>query len=116
MPELEFRGKEFVRNHHLTLPFRPLVPDAARSVGDADLDGSLIIHGDNLHALKAQLPRYAGKVDRIFIDSPYNSRQYERNYFAVGRVRHREHCCPHQLHEYAVCRVHDSDGGAGPDC
>jgi adenine-specific DNA-methyltransferase len=65
---LNFRGKEFVRNHHLTLPFRPLVPDAARSVGNADLDGSLIIHGDNRHALKALLPRYADKVDGIFLD------------------------------------------------
>ena len=73
MPELYFRGKEFVRNHHLTLPFRPLLPDAAKSVGDAALDGSLILHGDNLHALKALLPRYAGKVDCIFIDPPYNT-------------------------------------------
>jgi adenine-specific DNA-methyltransferase len=71
MPELDFCGKEFVRNHHLTLPFRPLVPDAARSVGDAALRTcSVIIHVDNLHALKALLPRYAGKVVCIFIDPP----------------------------------------------
>src|SRR5476649_896016 len=56
MPELDFRGKEFVRNHHLTLPFRPLVPDAEKSVGDAALDGSLIIHGDNLHARRRHAP------------------------------------------------------------
>lgn len=73
MPELDFKGKEFVRNHHLTVPFRPVVPDASKSVGEPDLDGNLIIHGDNLEALKSLLPRYAGKVDCIFIDPPYNT-------------------------------------------
>lgn len=71
--ELVFKGKEFVYNHHLTVPFRPLVPDAAKGVGDPALDGNLIIHGDNLHALKALLPTHAGKVDCIFIDPPYNT-------------------------------------------
>jgi len=32
MPELNFKGKEFVYNHHLSVPFRPLVPDASKSV------------------------------------------------------------------------------------
>lgn len=73
MPELQFKGKEFVYNHHLSVPFRPLVPDAAKSVGKPSLNGNLIIHGDNLHALKALLPMYAGKVDCIFIDPPYNT-------------------------------------------
>lgn len=71
--ELLFKGKEFVYNHHLTIPYRPLVPHVEKSIGDGDLDGNLIIHGDNLHALKALLPRYAGKVDCIFIDPPYNT-------------------------------------------
>ncbi|WP_263350312.1 site-specific DNA-methyltransferase [Acidicapsa acidisoli] len=73
MPELQFKGKEFVYNHHLTVPYRPLVPDAGKSVGEPSLLGNLIIHGDNLHALKALLPMYAGKVDCIFIDPPYNT-------------------------------------------
>jgi adenine-specific DNA-methyltransferase len=73
MPELSFKGKEFVYNHHLAVPHRPLVPDAAKGVGDTRLDGNLIIHGDNLHALKSLLPLYAGKVDCIFIDPPYNT-------------------------------------------
>src|SRR5258708_14991857 len=77
MPELVFKGKEFVYNHHLSVPFRSLVPNADRSVvanGEAPrLDGNLIIHGDNLHALKALLPMYAGKVDCVFIDPPYNT-------------------------------------------
>ncbi len=73
MPELSFKGKEFVFNHHLAVPHRPLVPDPARSVGEPRLDGNLVIHGDNLHALKSLLPMYAGKVDCIFIDPPYNT-------------------------------------------
>lgn len=73
LTELIFKGKEFVYNHHLAVPFRPLVPDAGKSIGEPRLDGNLIVHGDNLHALKALLPRYAGKVDCIFIDPPYNT-------------------------------------------
>ena len=73
MTELNFKGKEFVYNHHLSVPFRPLVMHADKGIGEASLDGNLIIHGDNLHALKALLPLYAGKVDCIFIDPPYNT-------------------------------------------
>ena len=73
MPEIVFKGKEYVYNHHLTVPYRPLVPDAAKGIGVPDLAGNLVIHGDNLHALKSLLPRYAGKVDLVFIDPPYNT-------------------------------------------
>lgn len=73
MPELNFKGKEFVYNHHLTVPFRPLEPHADKGIGQPAMDGNLIIHGDNLHALKALLPMYAGEVDCIFIDPPYNT-------------------------------------------
>jgi len=73
MTELSFKGKEFVYNHHLAVPFRPLVPDETKGIGPVALDGNLVIHGDNLHALKALLPLYAGKVDCIFIDPPYNT-------------------------------------------
>ncbi len=73
MPELNFKGKEFVYNHHLTVPFRPLLPQADKGIGTPALDGNLFIHGDNLHGLKALLPTHAGKVDCIFIDPPYNT-------------------------------------------
>jgi len=73
MPELLFKGKEFVFNHHLAVPHRPLEPDAGLSVGEPRLDGNLIVHGDNLHALKSLLPMYSGKIDCIFIDPPYNT-------------------------------------------
>ncbi len=82
MPELYFKGKEFVYNHHLTVPYRPLETQPDKSIlpplqgegrGGDGVNGNLIIHGDNLHALKALLPHYAGKVDCIFIDPPYNT-------------------------------------------
>lgn len=74
MPELHFKGKEFVYNHHLSVPYRPLVIHDDKSVGAThDLNGNLIIHGDNLHALKALLPLYASNVDCVFIDPPYNT-------------------------------------------
>ena len=42
-------------------------------MNSAGVDDNLIIHGDNLHALKALLPRYAGRVKCIYIDPPYNT-------------------------------------------
>lgn len=73
MPELNFKGKEFVYNHHLTVPFRPLEVHPDKSVGEPALDGNLIIHGDNLHGLKALMPTHAGMVDCVYIDPPYNT-------------------------------------------
>jgi adenine-specific DNA-methyltransferase len=77
MPTLEFKGKSFVYAHHLSVPFRELVVDDKKSLPakgqKPSLDDNLIIHGDNLHALKALLPVYAGKIDCIFIDPPYNT-------------------------------------------
>ena len=73
MPEIQFKGKEFVFNHHLSVPYRPLNPIKGKSIGNGHLNDNLIIQGDNLHALKALMPLYAGKVDCIFIDPPYNT-------------------------------------------
>jgi adenine-specific DNA-methyltransferase len=73
VPELLFKGKEFVYNHHLAIPYRPLIPHPEKSIGEPRLDGNLVIHGDNLLALKSLLPMYAGQVDCIFIDPPYNT-------------------------------------------
>ena len=73
MPMLEFKGKQHIYAHHLTVPYRPLLPDPARSCRSAGADDNLIVHGDNLHALKALLPRYAGRIKCIYIDPPYNT-------------------------------------------
>lgn len=42
------------------------------SYGDPDTE-NMIIHGDNLLALKALLPEYEGKVKCVYIDPPYNT-------------------------------------------
>ena len=73
MPTLEFKGKQHIYAHHMTVPYRPLSPDGTRSCSPSGADDNLIIHGDNLHALKALLPRYAGRVKCIYIDPPYNT-------------------------------------------
>ena len=53
-------------------PYRLLEQVAAHSHGDPDT-GNMLIQGDNLDALKALLPYYAGKVKCIYIDPPYNT-------------------------------------------
>ena len=72
MPTLNWIEKEAVVTHHLQVPFHLLkdVPDLA--CGQPG-DGNLIVQGDNLVALKALLPYYAGQVKCIYIDPPYNT-------------------------------------------
>ena len=73
MPTLDFKGKQHIYAHHLTVPYHPLAPDESRSCNPTGTDDNLIIHGDNLKALKALLPRYANRVNCIYIDPPYNT-------------------------------------------
>ncbi|MBS0645904.1 MAG: site-specific DNA-methyltransferase, partial [Verrucomicrobia bacterium] len=74
MPTLHFKGKTFVQNHHLAVKYHQLVPKKELSLTDnISLHDNLIIQGDNLKALKALLPTYAGKVKCIYIDPPYNT-------------------------------------------
>ena len=69
MPTLDWIGKDKVINHHMDVPYRVL--DAQYEYGEAD--GNMIIHGDNLSALKSLLPQYEGKIRCIYIDPPYNT-------------------------------------------
>ena len=74
MATLEFKGKALVQNYHLTVKYHELVPKREKSLTDkVRLDDNLIVHGDNLKALKALLPTYAGRVKCIYIDPPYNT-------------------------------------------
>ncbi len=73
MPTLDFKGKHHIYAHHLSVPYRPLEPDENRSCNPSSEEDNLIIHGDNLNALKALLPRYANRVKCIYIDPPYNT-------------------------------------------
>jgi adenine-specific DNA-methyltransferase len=52
---------------------------AELSYGDADSE-NLLIQGDNLDALKALLPYYAGRVKCIAIGPPYNTRSAFEHY------------------------------------
>ena len=51
---------------------RILIEDPALSYGDPATE-NMLIHGDNLMALKALEQDYAGKVKCIYIDPPYNT-------------------------------------------
>ena len=74
MPRLHFKGKVFVENHHLSVPFHELLPVRDKGLSEtANLHDNLIIHGDNLAALKSLLPTYHGKVKCVYIDPPYNT-------------------------------------------
>ncbi|MYF76828.1 MAG: site-specific DNA-methyltransferase [Acidobacteria bacterium] len=74
MPTLQFKGRVFVENHDLAVPFHELRPVRARGLSEkASLHDNLIIEGDNLAALKALLPTHQGKVKCIYIDPPYNT-------------------------------------------
>ena len=77
MPELNWVGKDKVITHHLDVPYRVLDRQYSYDEhGQHDGDNgsqNMIIHGDNLEALKALLPKYEGKVDCIYIDPPYNT-------------------------------------------
>lgn len=72
MPNLDWIGKKAVVNHHREVPYRLLHCDKEKSFGDPEA-GNLLVQGDNLEALKALLPYYAGQVKCIYIDPPYNT-------------------------------------------
>lgn len=72
MPTLEWIGKDKVVNHHQEVPYRVLERqysyDEAGQHTEDNGSENMIIHGDNLEALKALLPRYEGKVKCIYIE------------------------------------------------
>ena len=70
MPTLDWIGKEKVVNHHLDGPYKVL---EKQYTYNADESENMIIHGDNLEALKSLLPQYEGRVKCIYIDPPYNT-------------------------------------------
>ncbi len=77
MPTLNWIGKEKVVNHHLDVPYLTLdrqysYDENGRHENDNGSE-NMIIHGDNLTALKSLLPRYEGRIKCIYIDPPYNT-------------------------------------------
>ena len=70
MPTLDWIGKDKVINHHRDVPFRVL---EEKYTYNAEHSDNMIIHGDNLSALKSLLPKYEGRIKCIYIDPPYNT-------------------------------------------
>jgi len=72
MPSLHWLTKENDLKTAEKTAYRLLVEDEKLSYGDPESE-NLLVHGDNLEALKALLPFYAGQVKCIYIDPPYNT-------------------------------------------
>ena len=83
MPTLEWIGKDKVINHHQEVPYRIL---DKKYTYNAESSENMIIHGDNLLALKSLLPQYEGKVDCIYIDPPYNTGKKEGQWIYSDNV------------------------------
>ena len=77
MPQLNWLGDAEAKRAARRVPYRVLEP--VESVGDP-ASGNWLIQGDNLDALKALLPFYAGRVKCIFIDPPYNTKSAFEHY------------------------------------
>ena len=79
MPILHWLNKDQAVTAAQKSTYRLLEEVPELSYGDADNE-NLLIQGDNLEALKALIPFYAGKVKCIFIDPPYNTQSAFEHY------------------------------------
>ena len=79
MPILNWLNKEQAVTTAKSCDYRLLEEVPNLSYGDSDSE-NLLIQGDNLEALKALIPFYAGKVKCIFIDPPYNTKSAFEHY------------------------------------
>ena len=74
MPTLHWLTRDRDIRTAASVPYRLLGEASELSTGDIDA-GNMLIQGDNLEALKALLPFYAGQVKCIYIDPPFNTGQ-----------------------------------------
>ena len=79
MPILHWQTRDEDIRAATRVPYRLLEEDSELSTGDTDAD-NMLIQGDNLDALKALLPFYAGQVKCVYIDPPYNTRSAFEHY------------------------------------
>ena len=79
MPTLHWLTRDADIHAAARVPYRLLEEAPDLSTGDPDA-GNMLIQGDNLEALKALLPFYAGQVKCIYIDPPYNTRSAFEHY------------------------------------
>lgn len=78
MPTLNWIGKNKVVRHHNDVPYHVLEHQYGYSAEKGQTtepthSGNMIIHGDNLLALKSLMPMYEGRIKCIYIDPPYNT-------------------------------------------
>ncbi len=73
MPEFNWLGKKSIERHHNNIYFKQFIKVEDKSVNPEKSNGNMLIHGDNLHAIKALLPFYGGRCKFIYIDPPYNT-------------------------------------------
>jgi len=79
MPKLDWLTRPEDERAAASVPYRLLEAVPELSYGDEHTE-NMLIQGDNLEALKALLPFYAGRVKCIFIDPPYNTRSAFEHY------------------------------------
>ena len=73
MPTLQFKGKNIIWNHHMSVPYHTLERVEELDFQADKGNGNIIVEGDNLTALKALMPQFGGSVQCIYIDPPYNT-------------------------------------------
>lgn len=79
MPTLDWLNQQDAKCVAQKVPYRLLETVPELCLGDLNTE-NMLIQGDNLQALKALLPMYAGKVKCIYIDPPYNTRSAFEHY------------------------------------
>lgn len=79
MPILKWLDREEDVKAANEIPYHLLEADSDLSYGENETE-NMLIQGDNLAALKALLPYYAGQVKCVFIDPPYNTKSAFEHY------------------------------------
>ncbi len=80
MPILNWLGRDEALKTAAKTPYRLLEEVPELGYGDKSAD-NMIVQGDNLEALKALLPFYAGQVKCIYIDPPFNTKSMQNIYY-----------------------------------
>ena len=73
MPFLDWVNKNQAKEATREVPYHLLKQESIHGDTSGANTDNLLIQGDNLLALKALIPFYAGRVKCIFIDPPYNT-------------------------------------------
>lgn len=80
MPFLDWVNKNQAKETTREVPYHLLKQESVHGDVSGAYADNLLIQGDNLLALKALIPFYAGRVKCIFIDPPYNTQSAFEHY------------------------------------